>query len=145
MDETKYFICQYCSHTLELELKKPKRKDMCKACYNKAQRQHRKDNPEKHKEYAERYADKARVKARERRYGITEEQYDYMFMVQQGRCSICSTKDPGRGHKHLHVDHCHTTGEVRGLLCDKCNRGLGYFDDDIISLLNAVEYLKRSI
>lgn len=53
------------------------------------------------------------------RYGITSEEYDHMLDMQDGRCAICRRSPRS---KHLAVDHDHTTGHVRGLLCDRCNR-----------------------
>jgi hypothetical protein len=60
---------------------------------------------------------------------------------QGHKCAICSTTEPG-GRGDFHVDHDHETGEVRSLLCCKCNLGLGYFNDNIETLLDAVEYLR---
>ena len=80
-----------------------------------------------------------------KKYKIREKDYDRMFAEQDGTCKICrcTTKSERNGyHKRLAVDHCHTTGEVRGLLCVKCNVGIGYFDDDIDVLKNAIKYLR---
>lgn len=71
-----------------------------------------------------------------KKYGITTEDYDRMFVQQNGRCLIC-----GRDDEKLVVDHNHATGEVRGLLCDKCNRGLGHFNDDPKLLRLASEHV----
>jgi len=70
-------------------------------------------------------------------YGITLEQFTTMREQQGGMCLIC--------HKFMdkpHVDHCHATGKVRGLLCGNCNRGLGVFFENIQTLENAISYLK---
>jgi len=75
-----------------------------------------------------------------RNYGISLAEYDKMLEEQEGECKICGTTD-SQGKGRFHVDHCHITGEVRGLLCHNCNRGLGYFKDNITSLLEAVRYL----
>lgn len=75
-----------------------------------------------------------------RRYGITLAQYSDMLSQQGGGCAICgATSD----YYALAVDHCHSTGVVRGVLCSKCNRGLGAFADDPKRLENAVSYLRR--
>lgn len=74
-----------------------------------------------------------------RQYGISLSFYDDLFSVQFGKCKICNLETPG---KPLHVDHCHTTGKVRGLLCTTCNRGLGHFKDNITNLEKAILYLK---
>lgn len=76
----------------------------------------------------------------ESRYKLTKEEYIEILYAQGGVCGICSTVKPGRGSR-LHVDHDHKTGKVRGLLCDKCNRGLGYFNDNPGILYSAYEYL----
>lgn len=74
-------------------------------------------------------------------YGITLADFEQMLAEQNGLCKICNQPEEG---KSLCVDHCHTTGVVRGLLCGHCNRGLGYFRDDIGRLEKAIEYLKET-
>lgn len=76
------------------------------------------------------------------RYGITVEDYERILAEQHGVCNIC-LQEQTTARNNLCVDHCHITGEVRGLLCDHCNVGLGRFKDDPELLLRAVEYLKR--
>lgn len=76
-----------------------------------------------------------------RRYGITEEEYSRMFKGQGGVCKICGRPELKR--KHLSVDHCHTTGVVRGLLCNACNVAIGHMQDDPELLIKAAEYLRR--
>ena len=73
-------------------------------------------------------------------YGITVEQYDAMFAAQGGVCGIC--EKPCVSGRRLAVDHCHETGAVRGLLCTRCNPGLGYFQDDADLLERASRYLR---
>lgn len=75
-----------------------------------------------------------------KKYGITQEDFDKMFSEQGGRCKICGTHQE-HCRRTLAIDHCHTTGKVRGLLCDNCNRGLGFFKDNIESLKAAIKYL----
>jgi len=65
-----------------------------------------------------------------------------MSESQGGICAIC--KKPPQQNKRLAVDHCHTTGDIRGLLCDLCNRGLGFFQDDIERIAIAIVYLGNS-
>lgn len=111
---------------------------------NEYQRQWRALNPDKCKEYAER-RDKegTREKAWQRRYGITRQDYETLLELQGDSCAICKTMDVGRkGHTHFHVDHDHETGKVRGLLCDLCNRGLGYFKDDAYLMMKGAKYLE---
>lgn len=76
-----------------------------------------------------------------RRYGITVEQFNAMLVIQKGRCAICGKFN---GSKRLCVDHNHETGKVRGLLCDPCNKVLGFAHDDCSVLTNARKYLIRS-
>jgi hypothetical protein len=74
-----------------------------------------------------------------RKYGITILDYDYMLLFQNGLCRICGKTN---GDNDLVVDHCHQTGKVRGLLCDYCNSGLGFFKDNIEALRQAIAYLE---
>jgi len=60
-------------------------------------------------------------------YNITLEDYQRMFDTQKGKCAICK-KHQNEFKYTLHVDHDHGTGKVRGLLCGKCNAGLGYYE-----------------
>ena len=76
-----------------------------------------------------------------KRYGITPEKYDAMYAAQEGRCQICQ-KHQTEFTKRLAVDHCHTTGKVRGLLCSNCNTALGKFNDDIELFSRAISYLR---
>ena len=75
-------------------------------------------------------------------YGITYDEYDEMLVNQNGKCAICTTTDPG-GKGRFHVDHCHTTGKVRGLLCHHCNTMLGLAKDSVETLNNAISYLSN--
>lgn len=106
------------------------------------QREWRKLNKDKVKRYeAKKNASKPWLK---RRYGMTKEDYEYRLEQQNYRCAICQTREPGGNHKVFHVDHSHKWGHVRGLLCDKCNRGLGYFNDDVSTLVAAAYYLQEN-
>jgi len=77
-----------------------------------------------------------------RTYGISLEKYDDLLKSQLGLCAICRTDNPG-GKGDFHVDHCHDTKKVRGLLCQSCNIGLGHFKDSIKFLESAIEYLRE--
>ncbi len=71
-------------------------------------------------------------------YKITAEEYDVLVLNQKNKCAICFedfTKTPN-------IDHCHLTGNVRGLLCKDCNTGLGMFKDSIENTQTATNYLK---
>jgi len=110
------------------------------------QRELRRENPEEY-----RASEQARGKTPRRqrshrarilrvKYGITREQYDLLCESQGGRCAVCTTTTPG-GRGAWAVDHDHRTGKVRGLLCTKCNTGIGLFDDDPVRLRAAIKYL----
>jgi hypothetical protein len=73
-----------------------------------------------------------------RKYGISLKQYYAMYEAVEGQCEICMEPLP-----LLQVDHDHGTGEVRGLLCSPCNRGLSNFRDDVDRLASAAKYLGR--
>lgn len=72
------------------------------------------------------------------KYGMTPEDYEILRDKQKGVCAICKLLP---GNKRLHVDHCHETGRVRGLLCSGCNTGLGSLGDSADNLLSAIAYL----
>ena len=74
-------------------------------------------------------------------YGITLVQYEEMHLQQEGKCKICGIHQDEL-NKKLVVDHDHNTNIIRGLLCDKCNRGLGHFNDDFNLLSKALKYLE---
>lgn len=116
----------YRSHCIECELKRKRE-------------QHR-------KRYAndEKYRERKRDESYKRKYKSSLSDYEKLLKSQKGLCAICKTSDPGKNRNNFAVDHCHDTGAVRGLLCDRCNRGLGYFLDNAILLLKAAMYLIKS-
>ena len=67
-----------------------------------------------------------------------------MLVEQGGGCAICGREAWEERCGKLHVDHCHASGKVRGLLCEKCNHGIGEFRDDPVLLVQAVAYLEAS-
>ncbi len=91
-------------------------------------------------------ASRLRAEKRERHlqksYGMTSAQYDARERLQEGRCEICQRTPTKR---RLAVDHCHSTGRVRGLICDDCNVGLGRFADSPERIEEALWYLRRYI
>ena len=97
-------------------------------------RKWRKENP-----------DKARMIDRRsilKKYGITPEKYDSILITQNKQCGICK-KPASKFKRNLSVDHNHETGKIRGLLCNKCNRGIGNFNDDVEIMNRGAEYLRR--
>lgn len=83
------------------------------------------------------------------RYNITEEDYQKLLTEQNGVCKLCggpeTRKDPKTGVlNQLAIDHCHDKNIIRGLLCGKCNRALGGFQDRVDLLQKAIDYLKST-
>jgi hypothetical protein len=74
------------------------------------------------------------------KYGLTQADYERMLREQKGMCLFCHRR-PARG---LVVDHDHATNRVRGLLCDKCNSGLGFFEDDAARMRTGADYIDRA-
>lgn len=74
---------------------------------------------------------------------MTPEDYDRLLKAQKGRCAICRAKSGYRNGGNLHVDHCHETGMVRGLLCLKCNRAIGLLEEPRL-LRKAARYLEKT-
>ena len=105
----------------------------CKACTKETAKesQHRR-GPEQRKRFN-------RMKQL-RQYGLSLDDYGQMVSEQSGLCAICKEKP----EKDLFVDHCHSTGRVRGLLCSNCNTGIGLLRDNTATLLAAINYLKEN-
>lgn len=102
-------------------------------------------NKEKIREYNRTHKSNNKLRARRttlRKYGITLEQYQEILDQQNGKCAICN-KLESDSNQAFCVDHDHKTNKIRGLLCSKCNRGIGYLNDDITSLQNAINYLQK--
>lgn len=82
-----------------------------------------------------------------KRYGITEQEYDTLYLTQDGKCAVCGKDNSGATQggkrKRMYVDHDHKTGKVRGLLCSNCNMALGFVHDNPELLIKLVEYLNR--
>ena len=93
------------------------------------------------KEYRRRWRaknpDKVSAINRRTKYGVTDQQFQEMLDRQGGKCYSCPATSG------LCVDHCHTTGKFRGLLCGPCNRALGLLKDDPVRIARLVEYLKE--
>lgn len=101
------------------------------------------------KNYAAQYAKTNKYKEKVRRnkwkqagIDVTFEQYEQMFKEQDGCCAICKT-NVNQFNKGMCVDHNHTTGKVRGLLCTDCNRGIGSLKDNKELLQKAIDYLNN--
>lgn len=113
----------------------------CKTCTSQYKKDNRETRLQKNREYNLKNKDKVkkyrRLSLLRRLYKLTEQDYDNMLLSQNNRCKICNTIP----EKIFHVDHCHTTGKVRGLLCEFCNRGLGQFRDNVNIMNKAIDYI----
>lgn len=107
----------------------------CKVCTNARSTAARKADNTSSKLATKRYQTK-------KKYGLTLEAYDELLASQGGCCAICGAEKAG-GRGRFHVDHCHATGKIRGLLCHGCNIGLGSFRDDAAVMRRAADYLER--
>jgi hypothetical protein len=107
-------------------------------------RRYRSNHPEKVKDTRDRRKEYHKAYAREwhlqSKFGLTLEQYNAMYRKQKGRCAVCNSEPTGRWKK-LHVDHCHKTGKVRGLLCYSCNSAAGLVKDDAEIAIRIAAYL----
>lgn len=129
------YLCRRCWN---LRLKKIYHKDL-KTSRQKAKLQQQKFK----KNHPEAYLNNALSK-----YRITSNDYQNTLKYQKNKCGICDCRVEDTSsypyHKRLSVDHDHTTGQIRGLLCNNCNRGLGLLGDSLKRIERAVKYLKRA-
>lgn len=156
MESKNFKICKVCNTAKDIELMAVKTtnketgkiyfKNICKVCDNIRCRE-RKRGTEKeanrHKEYYQKNKDKfvtySRKSRLERLYKMTQQDYEDMKLNQGNKCLICEKEKP------LVIDHCHTAGKVRGLLCGLCNSGIGHLKDDAENLKRAIAYLEINI
>ena len=134
---------------------------MCKNCYDKWLKknnpkflQSQKDNHKKwidaHREENKRYKQDWTAKQDPlynrirnlKKYGLTIASYDELLQRQNGVCFIC--QQPPKKDKNLHVDHNHKTGNVRGLLCFRCNFGLSFFGEDEGNITRLYDYICKN-
>lgn len=129
----------------------------CKLCRAKMFKKYCDSNPEKVKQTRirtrqvrrEYYEDperklKYRKKYIENSFNISYSLYEELQEKQSNLCAICGNPEISTRNSYLCIDHNHSTGEVRGLLCNKCNRGLGLFEDNQELLIKAITYLKNN-
>jgi hypothetical protein len=102
---------------------------VCRECHKKACKQRWHARPE-----LDRWA------SRNYKYGVTKKFLLELHAKQEGKCAICG--DEPKAARGLHVDHCHKSGAVRGLLCHGCNTGIGALKESPETLLKAISYLK---
>jgi len=93
-------------------------------------------------EYKKEYRKMNRKLINAKKHSLSLEEFNDLFESQDGCCAICGRHQTELKHA-LCIDHNHVTGEVRGLLCDSCNKLLGFSSDDIEILLNAIKYLEK--
>jgi hypothetical protein len=140
--------CRDCGQTKPLaEMQKhPAFKDghntLCSECNRRRVKEWRKKNPEKRALQAAKEGKQDYVKNKhlKRDFGITLDEYNVMFEQQEGCCKICK-RHQVHFSRRLAVDHCHSTGKIRGLLCSQCNTLLGMAKDDTLVLQEAINYL----
>ena len=108
----------------------------CKSCINAAQ-----TRPKKPKRTKEETKNLYKSRAFFKKYGIHRSDFDLLRAKQDNKCAIC--KGNLENNKKSHMDHCHASGKLRGVLCTKCNVGLGMFQDNMENLKSAVKYLKK--
>lgn len=125
----------------EFGLHKGSPRHHCKPCKNAESREWYKNNKEKKAEFSKAYRRTKKDQDLKKAYGIGVEQYDKYLDYQKYRCALCS-KHADDHSRALAVDHCHTTGIIRGLLCDPCNRAIGFLKDDPDLLRKAADYVE---
>lgn len=163
------FVCTKCEEPKPADAFRYRRKDgrsgyrvkMCRACEVKETKEYMKSPKGRetrrryHQKFRQSEAGKAWQKRRYARskesgkqlrgnlkkFGLTLEDFNRMSEQQNGLCAIC--RNPPVDYERLSVDHCHTSGKVRALLCARCNSGLGYFYEDTERLEAAINYLKE--
>jgi len=86
----------------------------------------------------------AKVRMLKHRYKLDYDDYVLMYENQNKSCAICGIEKQLGSVNGLLVDHCHSTGKVRGLLCNRCNSAIGQLQDDITILMNAINYLNKN-
>jgi len=154
MTDTK--ICTECKKNVPLEMfysrgiskRNPSKlllESVCKICKRKRAITWAKENPTKNskhtKAFRKRNPNYGRLYNIKRLYGLTEDVYNQMLEEQNNECGICH--DELKEGK-IHIDHCHSTDKVRGILCSQCNPALGSFKDDVNILQAAIDYLLTS-
>jgi len=128
----------------------PVKYEAAKEKHRKAVKAYRQKNPDKYhgtrREAVARWREENpelyRAQHLQRTYGISLDEYQRMLEVQNGHCATCPSDTPG-GRGTWHVDHCHSTGKIRGLLCRACNTALGLVKDNPETLRNLASYLEK--
>lgn len=103
-------------------------RSICRACQSIEDKRYREQNPDQHADW--------QMKSR---YGISRADYDALLAKQNNRCAACG--DELQGGRFQHIDHCHESGTVRGILCINCNLALGYLKDDPERITGLLAYI----
>lgn len=121
----------------------------CKVCQKAAIISGYNNDPEKHAAYNREWGRKNKGRkadiALKTRLGVPHGTYERMLAEQGGQCAICGTTNPGSRINRFHVDHAESTGRVRGLLCGRCNMGIGQLFHDEAHMAAALAYIKKHI
>lgn len=126
-------ICSSCNEEKTIN-QFEKGRNVCRKCRAKQHKNRYNKNPDKHIKYVIN-------KRLKKKYNLTYDDKLNLLYKQNNQCAICKTINPGK--KGWQIDHCHTTNEIRGILCSSCNLGLGLFKDNIKILWNAIKYLLK--
>lgn len=156
----KTLTCRDCQSAFTYEQTRGRNRERCDPCRKarknayeaEKQRRWREANPERHREHMITHREKRKLRPDitdyrwainlRAKYGITVADYEAMIEAQDGLCAICRGKHRGSGGR-LHVDHCHDSGKVRGLLCGPCNTAIGLLDHDEGRVRQVIEYLSE--
>lgn len=139
MHSSKHKTCKACGETYTKDFfhKNKALKDglhtLCKSCNSLKSSNWKKENKER-----------ARDTDYKRKYGLSYAEYGFLLASQNSCCAICEIRFEDAPRGVLFVDHCHNTGEVRGLLCQNCNTAIGLLQDSPLLCTMAAEYLLRS-
>lgn len=153
-------FCPKCKHSKNLEFfsrdlsTSDGKRSHCKECCSSSYKNYRINNKEKRaiegKEWRKNNPDAVinhNFKNNLKKFGLTVEIYNNMLKAQNHVCAICEKPEMTKRNnkiKQLSVDHCHATGKVRGLLCTKCNTGIGLLREDPIIIQKAKDYLTET-
>lgn len=115
----------------------------CKECVKEYNRRYTQMYPERraaqNKKFRAANPTYEQDRKRKHKYGVTPTDFQMMLDSQSGGCAICKKPVDRSGH----LDHCHRTGKVRGILCSNCNRGIGHMQECPTILMSAIEYIKE--
>ena len=131
---------------VRISLNKQQKKDKVKAYYEKKRQKEIKINLNQLEKGDFRYKDKhfnqiqRKVSCIRHNYALSKKKYLDLFVIQDYKCILCGSEIKPFTRKS-HIDHCHKTNKVRGILCNKCNLGLGMFKENVDILNKAISYL----